>query len=128
MVSPRVKFIAITIDELVLVPLAIIAVYYFLPDFFLASIIIGLIGSTIYVVIKYFFIYPSLLDTKYAYYELAGISGVVSEEVSRDSGKVKVGQEIWDARTDEGTLPRGTKIKIVSRESMIVRVKTLGND
>lgn len=127
MVSPRVKFIAITIDELVLVSLAIIAVYYFLPDFFLASIVIGLIGTTVYVVIKYYFIYPSLFDTSYAYYDLKGVSGVVIDNVSRESGKIKVGQEIWDARTDEGSFPPGTKIKIVSRDSMIVRVTALGN-
>ncbi len=128
MVSPRVKFIAITIDELVLVPLAIIVVYYLLPDFLLASIIIGLIGSTVYIAIKYYFIYPSLLDTSYAYYDLAGISGVVIENVSRDHGKIRVGQEIWDARTDEGSFPPGTKIKIVSRDSMVVKVKALGNE
>jgi len=128
MVSPRVKFIAITIDELVLVPLAIIAVFYFLPDFFLASIVIGLIGSTVYVVIKYYFIYPSLFNTSYAYYDLAGISGVVFESVSRESGKIKVGQEIWDARTDEGTYEAGTKIKIISRDSMVVKVTALGNE
>ncbi len=122
MVSPRVKFIAITVDELVLVPLAIVFVYYFLPDFFLASIVFGFVGSVIFVAIKYYLVYPQLIDSSYAYYGLKGLLGIVNETVTAQSGKIKVGQEIWDARCDSGEIAPGTRVKIVARESMQVKV------
>jgi len=123
MVSPKVKFIAITIDELVLVPLAIIFVYYFLPDYFLASIIIGIIGSAVFVGTKYYLVYPQLLDTSYALYGLEGIIGIVKQTVTPQSGKITVGQELWDARCDIGEITPGTKVTIISRDSLQVRVQ-----
>ncbi len=122
MVSPKIKFIAITVDELVLVPLAIFFVFYFLPEYFLLSIIVGVIGSAIFVAIKYWLVYPQLLDTSYAYYDLEGISGTVKATITPQGGKVKVGQEIWDARCDVGEIEPGTKVRIIARDSMRVRV------
>ncbi len=123
MVSPRVKFIAITVDELVLVPIAIALVYYFLPEYFVTSIILGVVGAAIFVTIKYYWIYPSLLDVTYPLYDMKGVTGTVIKQVSSQSGKVKVGQEIWDARYNYGVLEPGTKVQIISRESMMVTVE-----
>lgn len=122
MVSPKVKFIAITIDELVLVPLALVFVFYFLPEYFIPSIVIGIVGSAIFVAIKYWLVYPQLLDTSYAYYGLEGVNGIVNETVTPQGGKIKVGQEIWDARCDVGEIAPGTKVRIIARDSMLVRV------
>ncbi|MFW9909115.1 MAG: NfeD family protein [Candidatus Thorarchaeota archaeon] len=122
MVSPKVKFIAITVDELVLVPIAIVLVYYFIPELFLPSIIIGILGAAVFVAIKYYWVYPSLSDESYGLYEMKGITGTVMESVTARSGKIKVGQEIWDARYEAGVLSPGTKVRIISRESMTVRV------
>ena len=121
--SPRVKFIAITVDELVLVPIAIILVYYFLPEFFVTSIILGVVGSVVFVAIKYYWIYPSLQDNTYPLYEMKGITGTVFEQVTAQSGKIKVGQEIWDARYNYGVLEPGTRVQIISRDSMQVTVE-----
>ncbi len=126
MVSPKLKFIAITIDELVLVPLAVIMIYFFLPEFLVASILIGIVGSAIFVAIKYWLVYPQLLDTSYACYGLEGINGIVKETVTPQAGKIKVGQELWDARCDVGEIAPGTKVKIISRDSMLVRVTPEG--
>ncbi len=123
MVSPKIKFLAITVDELVLVSLAIVLIYFFLPVFFVTSIILGVVGSVIFVAIKYYWIYPSLSDESYALYDLKGVYGTVMQPVSSQSGKIKVGQEIWDARYNYGVIEPGTKIQIISRESMIVTVE-----
>jgi membrane protein implicated in regulation of membrane protease activity len=123
MVSQRMKFIAITVDELILVPIAIILVYYFLPDFFIFSIIIGIVGSAVFVAIKYYWIYPSLSDETYVLYEMKGVTGTVMEQVSAQAGKIKVGQEIWDARYNYGSLEPGTKVQVISRDSMMVTVE-----
>ena len=120
MVSPKVKFLAITVDELVLVPLAIVFVYWFLPDYFLMSIIIGIVGSAIFVAIKYWLVYP--LDTSYSYYDLQGIVGTVKVTVTPQSGKITVGQELWDARCDVGEIAPGTKVRVIARDSLLVRV------
>ena len=122
MVSPRVKFIAITVDELVLLPLAWALIYFFLPDYFVLSVVVGVVGATIFVAIKYYFIWPVLQDGSYMLYDLKGVTGIVIETVTNDSGKIKVGQEIWNARTDYGELLPGSKVTIESRESFRVSV------
>ncbi len=123
MVSPRVKFLAITVDELVLVPIAIVLVYYFLPEFFVTSIVFGVVGGAIFVAIKYYWIYPSLSNESYSLYDMKGVYGTVMETVSSQSGKIKVGQEIWDARYNYGVIEPGIKIQIISRDSMMVTVE-----
>lgn len=122
MVSPRVKFIAITVDELILLPLAWVLIYFFLPDYFVLSVVVGVVGAAIFIAIKYYFIYPVLQDGSYKLYDLKGVIGIVIETVTDDSGKIKVGQEIWNARTDYGEILPGSKIKIESRESFTVSV------
>jgi len=121
--SPKVKFIAITIDELVLIPIAMWIVYVFKPDWFIPATILLIIGAAIFVVAKYYIVYPSLLDEPRPFYELHGMKGVVIEEVTQVAGKIRVGAEIWEARCDVGPIKSGTEVVIVSRESLKVRVK-----
>ena len=121
--SPRAKFIAITVDELILVPIAMWIVYTFKPDWFPLATILLIIGAAIFVVGKYYIVYPSLLDEARPFYELQGMKGVVIEDVTQISGKIRVGAEIWDARCDVGDIKSGTKIVVISRESMEVRVE-----
>ena len=125
MVSPRVKFILITIDELVLVPMAIALIAIFAPEFLVLAIVVGVIGSIIFVAGKWYIVYPALQDGSYQLYDLAGMEGKVISTVTPTAGKVKVGQEIWDARCDDGEIPKGSTVKIVSRESMRVKVAEL---
>ncbi len=123
MVSPRVKFIAITIDELLLVPLVIVIIYYLAPELTIPVAAIMVVGAVVFVAGKYYLVYPSLLEGTYMSYELEGMVGTVVRTVTSTSGKIKVGAEIWDARSDTGEIPVGTKVKILSRDSMIVRVE-----
>jgi membrane protein implicated in regulation of membrane protease activity len=121
--SPRAKFIAITVDELILVPIAMWIVYTFKPDWFLPATILLIIGAAIFVAGKYYIVYPSLLDEATPFYELVGMKGVVIDDVTQVTGKIRVGAEIWDARCDVGEIKSGTEIVVVSRESMRVRVE-----
>jgi len=121
--SPRAKFIAITVDELILVPIAIWIVYTFRPDWLLPATILLIIGAAIFVAGKYYLVYPSLVDEANPFYELKGMKGVVISDVTQISGKIRVGSEIWDARCDVGEIKSGTEVVIVSRDSMRVRVE-----
>ena len=121
--SPRAKFIAITVDELVLIPIAIWIVYIFRPDWLLSATILLIIGAAIFVAAKYYLVYPSLLDEARPFYELQGMTGIVLEEVTQISGKIKVGAEIWEARCDVGPINKGAEVIVLSRESMKVRVE-----
>ena len=121
--SPRAKFIVITVDELVLVPIVMWIVYVFRPDWFVPATILLIIGAALFVIAKYYLIYPSLLDTPRPFYELAGMKGVAIEDVTQISGKIRVGAEIWDARCDVGDIKSGTEVVVKSRESMEVRVE-----
>ncbi len=122
MVSARIKFIVITVDEMILVPLAWILVYFFIPELLVMAIVIGVVGSIAFIAIKYYLIYPVLQDGSYKLYDLKGVHGKVSEIVTSSSGKIKVGQEIWDARSEYGELALGTEVTIESRESFTVHV------
>ena len=124
--SPRAKFIAITVDELILVPIAIIIVYYFKPEWLIPITVLLIIGAAIFVAGKYYLIYPSLIDTPNKFYELKGLKGKVIDPVTSISGKIKVGAEIWEARCDVGEIEIGTEVVIVSRDSMRVRVEPSG--
>ncbi len=126
--SPRAKFILITVDELLLVPLLILVVYHFLPEILPFTIVASIAGAAIYVVAKYRFIYDSLKDGTYYLYEIEGTKCKVIETVTPTSGKVKIGAEIWDARSDNGEILVGTKVVIVSRESLVVHVKPWHGD
>ncbi len=121
--SPRAKFIVITVDELVLVPIAMWIVYVFRPDWFVPATILLILGAALFVIAKYYLIYPSLLDTPRPFYELEGMKGIVIDDVTQISGKIRVGAEIWDARCDYGEIKSGTKVVVKSRESMEVRVE-----
>ena len=125
--SPLTKFIAITIDELILVPIAMYIVYVLKPEWFLSVTFLLIIGAAIFVAAKYYLVYPSLLDVARPFYELQGLTGTVIEEVTQISGKVRVGAEIWEARCDVGPISKGTVVMVVSRESMKVRVEPVSN-
>jgi membrane protein implicated in regulation of membrane protease activity len=124
--SPRAKFIAITVDELILVPIAIILVYYFLPELLIPITILLIIGAVIFVAGKYYLIYPSLQESSVEFYELKGLRGKVINTVTPEAGKIKVGAEIWDARCDVGEIEVGTEIVIIERDRMRVRVEPYG--
>jgi membrane protein implicated in regulation of membrane protease activity len=123
LVSPKIKFILITIDELVLVPVAIVLVYFFAPELLIPITLLTIAGDIIFVIIKYHVVYPTLAkETSYGFYELSGLTGTVTAPVTQKSGKIKVGSEIWDALCNEGEIPIGTEVQIISRESFKVRV------
>lgn len=126
-VSPRVKFIVITVDELVLVPIAMAIVYFFAPEWLLLISVLLIIGAAIFVLGKYYLVYPSLLNTpSHALYELKGMKAVVVDSVTSASGKIRVGSEIWDARCKDGLeISAGTEVKILDRVSFRVLVGPL---
>ncbi len=126
--SPRAKFILITVDELLLVPLLILVAYYFLPELLPFTIVATILGAVIYVPLKYRFIYDSLKEETYYLYEIEGTKCNVIETVTPTSGKVKVGAEIWEARSDNGEILAGTKAVIISRERLMVHVKPWHGD
>jgi membrane protein implicated in regulation of membrane protease activity len=121
--SPRVKFILITVDELLLVPLLILGAYYFIPELLPFTIVATILGAIVFVAVKYHLVYDSLKEGTDYVYDLQGTRCKVFETVTPTTGKVKVGAEIWDARSDNGEILVGTEVVIVSRERLMVHVK-----
>ena len=126
--SQRAKFILITADELLLVPLIIFLAYHFFPELLPFTIVATIVGAVIYVAAKYHLIYDSLKEGSYYLYEIEGTKCKVIETVTPTSGKVKIGAEIWEARSDNGEILAGTKAVIVSRNSLLVHVKPWHGD
>ncbi len=124
MVSARIKFIIITLDELALVPITVLLAHFFAPEYTVLVAVVGIIIAAIFVPIKYYLVYPTLKQTEsQQIYNLVGMTAVVISTVTSKSGKVRLGSEIWDALCDEGTdFPTGSKVRIVSRESLKVHV------
>jgi membrane protein implicated in regulation of membrane protease activity len=121
--SQRVKFILITVDELLLVPLLILGSYYFLPELLSFTIVATILGAIVFVAAKYHLVYDSLKEGTDYVYDLPGTRCKVIETVTSTSGKVRVGAEIWDARSNNGEILVGTEVVVVSRESLMVHVK-----
>jgi len=123
-VSARTKFIIITLDEVALVPIAILLAHFFAPEYTVLVAVVGIIIAAIFVPVKYYLVYPTLKQTEsHQLYNLVGMTAVVISTVTSTSGKVRLGSEIWDALCDEGSdFPTGSKVRIVSRESLKVHV------
>ena len=126
--SQRVKFILITVDELLLVPLLILGAYYFLPELLSFTIVTTIVGAIIFVAAKYHLVYDSLKEGNDYVYDLQGTRCKVIETVTPTSGKVRVGAVIWDARSDNGEIQIGTEVIIVSRERLKVQVEPWHSD
>ncbi len=124
MVSARTKFIIITPDELALVPIAVVLAHFFAPEYTVLVAVAGIIIAAIFVPIKYYLIYPTLKQTEsHQLYNLVGMTAVVTNTVTSTSGKIRLGSGIWNALCDEGTdFPTGSKVRIVSRETLKVHV------
>jgi membrane protein implicated in regulation of membrane protease activity len=125
MSSPRAKFFLITIDELVLIPIALALIWFFAPDYLAISIIVAFFGTIAFVTLKWYIVYPALQDGSYKLYDLKDMEGIVIATVTPKAGKIKVGQEIWEARCDDDEIPKGTTVRILTRESMRVKVRSL---
>ncbi|MGY5873488.1 MAG: NfeD family protein [Candidatus Thorarchaeota archaeon] len=121
--SQRAKFILITVDELLLVPLLIVLAYYLIPELVPFTIVATIVGAIVFVAAKYHLVYDSLKEGSYYLYGLEGTKCKVIETVSSTSGKVRIGAEIWDARSYKEEILSGTDVVIVSRENMRVEVK-----
>jgi len=121
--SPRLKFIAITVDELFLVPLVIFLVYYFAPEYLWDVTILAIACAAVFVVVKYYLVYPSLLDTaSYELYDMKGMTGVVTETVTPKHGKIRVGVELWDARCEVGEIAQGSEVRVLSMQNLTLNV------
>ncbi|TFG12985.1 hypothetical protein EU537_07600 [Candidatus Thorarchaeota archaeon] len=83
MVSAKIKFIAITIDELFLVPIVFIPVSIFLPEILLPIRVIGVVGCAIFIAIKCYLVYPSLQEATAGQYDLHGLTGYVTSTVTQ---------------------------------------------
>ena len=126
--SQRVKFILITVDELLLVRLLILGAYYLLPELLTFTIVTTIVGAIIFVAAKYHLVYDSLKEGTDYVYDLQGTRCKVIETVTPTTGKVKVGAVIWDARSDNGEIQIGTEVVIVSRERLKVQVEPWHSD
>jgi membrane protein implicated in regulation of membrane protease activity len=126
--TPRIKFVVITVNELLVIPVVIFLAYYFVPELLPFTILVSIPGGIIFVIIKYRLVYDSLKDDTNYLYSPEGTKCTVIETITSKSGKVRFGAEIWEARTDSGEIPPRTKVVIVSRENFEVRVKPWPND
>jgi membrane protein implicated in regulation of membrane protease activity len=123
--TPRMKFIVITINELMLVPVVILLVHYFIPELLPFTIVASISGAILFVGVKYYLVYDSLQDGSYYLYDLTGTKCKVIESVTANSGKVRVGAEIWEARSEFGEIPIGSEVVIISRENFKLTVSKL---
>ena len=123
MVSPRFKFIAITIDEIVAVIVIVLIVGHFFPDLLMWAVLIATIGTTLFVVAKYYIVYPSLQEGGTVDYDVVGLVGQVVETVTPRGGKIRIGGERWAARCEESEIPAKTRVIVVSREGMQLVVR-----
>ncbi len=119
-------FLVTSLDNIAIAAIALILVYIYLIDYLQIAIVLVAVGMAAYFAGKYYWIYPVLKMAPHGGYEVEGMIGKVVQSVTPTGGKVKVGSEIWNAKCDDGQLPVGTKVRILSRDNMRVRVGPLG--
>ena len=54
-----------------------------------------------------------------------GKNAKVIEEITQNSGAISIYDERWEARSEEGTIPTGSEVKIVKNDSLIMYVTVL---
>lgn len=123
--SPKAMFVVTSLDNVAVAIIALVIVYVYLIDYFQVAVVLIAVGTVAYFILKYYWIYPVLKQAPHRGYELEDMIGQVLEPVTPTGGKVKVGTEIWNARCEEGLLPVGTKVKVVSHDNLRVRVAPL---
>ncbi|MGQ4871184.1 MAG: NfeD family protein [Candidatus Thorarchaeota archaeon] len=121
--SPRLKFIVINLDEVLLLVIALVIIYWFLPGLVVQIAIIGAVGLGIIIAVKYKLLYSMLGDTSGRYYDIVGMRGEVVSEVTSTDGRVRIGPEIWHARSeDQGSIPVGTNVVVTKRDGLVIYV------
>ncbi len=124
--SAKEKFVLINLDEFVILLFALAAVYWFLPQYFLIAVVIAAIGFTLFIIAKYYLVYPVLDDTSKSF-DVVGFVGEAVTDITPDGGRVRIGQEIWNARSTTGTILNGSSVKVLKRDGLILSVAHVEN-
>lgn len=54
---------------------------------------------------------------------LQGLEGTAKSEITQESGTVFINSELWQARTESGSIPAGSPVIVESRNGLVLKVK-----
>ncbi len=119
--SPRMRFLVINLDEIIILLLILAGIYWIFPDYFQVLAVIAVVGFIILIAAKYRLLYPVLNDVP-RNYDVTDMIGETISHVTADDGRIRIGAEIWHARTEGDEIPAGTRVRVVSRNGMVLLV------
>lgn len=127
----------LTAGDFFIICFSIGAVFACLTDALGGGIILQLIVFAIFTLASLFFVRPFAVRFLHRNEPnrvsnadaLLGRKGRVVEAVKADSfGRVQIDGDVWKAVTNEPQdIPEGTNVRVISRESTIITVETIGN-
>lgn len=121
------KFFISLIDNIFFAAIAIILLFYFLPEYFLIGTVLIVVGFIIFVVARAYLILPYLGDKGMVSYDIIGKVGTVTKKID-GTGKVLVGGTLWNAKTENGSvLEENTKVKVIQRKRLTLYVVPIEN-
>ncbi|MHA1771222.1 MAG: NfeD family protein [Candidatus Thorarchaeota archaeon] len=119
--SPRLKFVVINLDDLVILIIVLAIIYWLLPTYFVPFALILMVGFVILIAAKYRLLYTALNEEP-RNYDVTEMIGETITTVTPSEGHVRIGAEIWHARSKDAEIPVGSRVRVVSRDGMVLLV------
>ena len=116
------KFLIISLDDIAIAFLVLIASYYLIPEYSIIITIIAIVALTAFLLIKYELLSPVLDDKPRVNYDLVNSVGVVIKDLD-PIGLIKLNGEIWKARSIRDQIIRtGKEVVVVRRKGLLLLV------
>lgn len=114
-----------SLDQVAIAIIAIVVVYFVAPDYLTIALILTLLLLALYFVGKYYIVYPVLKMGKGTAYEVAGKVGLAVTRITPSEGKMRIGGELWSARTQSGEIKEGSQVRVIDRDGIKLIVEQL---
>ncbi|MCF2135862.1 MAG: NfeD family protein [Candidatus Thorarchaeota archaeon] len=119
--SPGLKFVVINLDDFVILVIALAIIYWLLPIYFVPLALILVVGFIILIAVKYRLLYTALNDEP-RNYDVTEMIGEAISTITPSEGHIRLGAEIWHARSKDIEIPAGSRVRVVSRDGMVLQV------
>ena len=121
--KPRVLFLLYVLDEIIVGTVAVLFMYYFTNwDIWRVGAVV-IILSLFLLVMLYVFL-PQFKRPQTGKEEITGLMGTALTALD-PRGQIKVKGEIWNARSLDGRIEKGCRVKIVDMEGLELLVEKI---
>ncbi len=121
--KPRVLFLLYVLDEIIVGAVAVLFMYYF-TNWDIWRVGAAVIILSLFLLVMLYVFLPQLKRPQTGKEEITGLMGTTLTGLN-PHGQIKVKGEIWNARSLEGRIEKGCKVKIVDMEGLELLVEKI---